>query len=193
MAVKDIIEKIRTDRDMAVQKIKEEALSSSREKEREGERKASILEEEFMKKAKEDASRKKEKIIVEAQVQVRKDILSFKQDFLKEAFRKAEEKIKESDRLYQEFLEKVLSRFSQGEEEVIFSPFKKEKFSLSWLKDFNKKNKLNLKFSRERAKNSGGVIIRDGKKEINGSLKALIRQIQENYQAEIAKILFEEL
>jgi len=193
MALENILEKIRFDRDMKVKEIKEEALNTVGQKEREVKNKGELLKSEILEKAREEADRIRERIIVNARIQVKKDILLFKQNFVQSVFIKAFGKIRELEKIYRKFIEKILSQFAQGDEEIILSSRDKKNFSEKWLKGFNKKNKLRLKYSKQAGKISGGVIIRSGRKETNASLKVLMKDIQEKHEAEIAKILFGEL
>ena len=193
MALENILERIRAERDEKIKEIREEALDSAGQKKNEGKKKGELLKKEILAKAREEAGRARARIIVNARIQIKKDILSLKQNFTRSVFVKAFDSIKKSEETYRKFIEKILFQFVRGDEEIILSSQDRKKFSERWLNEFNKKNKLRLKYCREAGKISGGVIIRSGRKEINASLKILIKETQGKYEAEIAKILFGEL
>ena len=193
MALEDILKKIRSDAEKKRAEIREAALISARRREEEQKKRGESLKEDTLAKFRQEADRERERIVVNARIQFKKEILSVKQQFISEVFLSGLDGIKKSKKEYQAFLEKILSRFARGDEEVILSSRDRENFSGQWLEAFNRKNHLKLKYSKESGKISGGIIIRAGKKEINAGLETLIKEIRGKYEAQIAKILFEEL
>lgn len=193
MALEDILKKIRSDAEKKRAEIKEAVLVSARRREEEQKKRGESLKKDTLAKFHQEAAREREKIVVNTRIQLKKEILSVKQQFISEVFLSALNGIKKSKKEYQAFLERILSRFARGEEEIILSSRDRENFSGKWLEVFNRKNRLKLKYSKESGKISGGIIIRAGKKEINASLETLIKEIRDRYEAQIAKILFEEL
>ena len=193
MALEDILKKIRSDAEKKRAEIREAALVSARRREEEQKKRGESLKEDTLAKFRQEADRERERIVVNARIQFKKEILSVKQQFISEVFLSGLDGIKKSKKEYQAFLEKILSRFARGDEEVILSSRDRENFSGQWLEAFNRKNHLKLKYSKESGKISGGIIIRAGKKEINAGLETLIKEIRDKYEAQIAKILFEEL
>ncbi len=193
MALEDILEKIKSDAEREAAKVKKEALSSARQITDEARKKGEFLKKEILFKAGEEAAKIKERILVNTQVQIKKDILSFKQKFIQDVLIKAMDKMRKSKDLYQAFLEKTLLETALGNEEIILSAQDRREFSNKWLEGFNKKHHLKLNYSKKIGKISGGMVIRSGKKEINAGLEILIKEIREKRGAEIAKILFGEL
>ena len=192
MAIEDILKKIRSDAEKKRVEIEEAALVSARRREEEQKEKAESLRKNILAKFRQEADKDRERIVVNTRIQIKKEILSHKQQFISEVFLSALNGMKKSKEGYQAFLERTLSRFARGDEEVILSSRDRENFSSEWLEAFNRKNRLELKYSKESGKISGGIIIRDGKKEINASLETLVKEIRDRYEAQIAKILFEE-
>ncbi|MEA3369315.1 MAG: V-type ATP synthase subunit E [Candidatus Ratteibacteria bacterium] len=193
MALEDILKKIRSDAGEKRAEIKEAALVSAGRREEEQKKRGETLKKDTLAKFRQEAAKERERIVVNTRIQIKKEILSHKQQFISEVFLSGLNGIKKSKERYQAFLERILSRFARGEEEIILSSRDRENFSGKWLEAFNRKNRLKLKYSKESGKISGGIIVRAGKKEINASLETLIKEIRDRYEAQIAKILFEEL
>ncbi len=192
MALENIVQKLRFDRDQKIKEIKEAALSVARRSEEEGNQKGELLKKEILSEIRGEAEKNRERVIVNAQIQSRKEILSFKQQGIDKIFIKAFDDIRKSEKLYRQLIEKIIIKAVKKDEEIIICSRDKKIFSERWLKNLNKKNNLSLKISKETGRFSGGVIIRAGKKEFNASFKTLMKESQEKYEVEITRILFQE-
>ena len=136
----------------------------------------------------------KEKILALFRVEIRKEKLIFKRKLSDEVFEKALETLA-SETDYKDWMLNLFQQvIESGDEEVIFG-IKEKTMDKSFIKELNNKIRKNgkvgnLRFSSERKEISGGFILKSGRVEINASLEALLRNIRDELEVEVGKILF---
>jgi len=143
------------------------------------------------------AKKRYELLIGSAELEAKKQILSLKQELLTEAFALAEKKLAElPEAEYTQFLASLAAKASRnGNETLVLSEADRKKVGKAVEAEANKilasQNKTaNLKLSDKTAPIRGGVILEDGKIEINCSIEALIASSRNELVGEVAKILF---
>ena len=197
MAVEDIIKKIdedaRSEADSLLSIAKAEA-DAIREK---AHRQTEELRAEMMQKAEERAKEHAARIEMLASLEFRKEILREKKRLIEESLEKAENAIRDfAPNDYLSFLKKIiLSEVESGNEEIIASAAHRDLLTPDFLNSINNElgaSKGNLRLSEESGDFSGGVILRDGKKETNLTLKSLIESERDRLEPFVANILFGE-
>jgi len=197
MAVEDIIKKIsedaRSEADALLSFARAEA-DAIREK---AQRQADELKAEMTQKAQERAKEHGARIEMLATLEFRKEILRAKKKLIEEALKKAEDTIRNFARDdYLSFLRFIiLSEVDSGNEEIILSAAHRDLLTPDFLDGLNNElgpSKGNLRLSEETGDFSGGVILRDGRKETNLTLKSLIESERDKLEPFVANILFGE-
>lgn len=124
-----------------------------------------------------------------AEIEVKKKLLSLKQDLITDVFNTAEEKIISNTKSYKELLIKFINIYCEEGDCVILSFNDKALITDEEIKAIATKNKitLNLEFSDDDYK---GLLIRTKKYYKNLMVKTILRQIKEKYITEISQILF---
>jgi len=133
-----------------------------------------------------------------AELEAKKQILSLKQELLGEAFGLAEKKLAElPEAEYAEFLAALASKASRnGSEVLLLSSADREKVGKAVEAGANKKlasqgKTASLRLSEKTAPIRGGVILEDGRIEINCSIETLVAACRNELAGEVAKILFD--
>lgn len=128
-----------------------------------------------------------------AQMEARKMTLAAKQEMLDKAFRQALRKLCGLD---DESMTALLSKLAQrasvtGEEEVILNAGVKNRLGTAVVKRANTEGGLHLTLSEEEGAFDGGVLLKNGAVEINGTFDTLVRLVRGEIAGEVAKVLFE--
>ncbi|GAB4338261.1 MAG: hypothetical protein Kow0099_12230 [Candidatus Abyssubacteria bacterium] len=194
MPLDDIIKKInddvRAEADSLLSLAKAEA-DAIRDKAR---KQAEELRQQLMQQAKARALEHASRIKTLAGLDQRKELLAEKKRIIDEAFTRAEEKIVNlPPERYLEFISRlILGAVESGTEEIIPSARHKHLFSLTYVESLNRRlgDKGHLRVSNDAGDFSAGVILREGKKETNLTLKSLIAWRRDELEPEIAGILF---
>lgn len=183
---RDRAESIKADAEKKGEAIEAEAIEK-------GERKK----EQLLAQARKEAEEQKRRIIGVAQLEARKEMLTAKQDLLKEAFEKSMVELAGmEDEAYLKIIRGMLLKLAEtGSESVIFSPRDINRITDSFLKEVNEAlleqgKKGILKLSEETREISGGFILQAEGIEINGSFDALMEMNRDDLEPEVAAILF---
>jgi len=153
--------------------------------------------ERLMAEGRQSAEKRFELLIGSAELEAKKQILSLKQELLGEAFALAEKKLAElpEDR-YIEFLASLAAKASRnGQELLLLSPGDRERVGKAVETEANRLlasqgRTAGLRLSDKTAPIRGGVILEDGRIEINCSIEALVLSCRNELAGEVAKILF---
>lgn len=144
-------------------------------------------------KAKLDAEDEKKRMESLASLEVRKNTLQKKQELLSQAFDKALERLNTLPR--EEYVEVVcrllLPYLKTGEEEIVLSADKEtgELFLAGLRLKLVSMGNLHPKVTVENL-GDGGFLVRNGDIELNCTFSALMRQLREQLEQEVAKVLF---
>lgn len=128
-----------------------------------------------------------------AQMEARKLILSAKQEMLDKAFQQARRKLCSLD---DEQMTALLARLairasSTGEEELILNGGVRRRLGTAVVKKANADGGLRLRLSEEEGAFEGGVVLRNGAVEVNGTFDTLVRLARGELIGEVAKVLFD--
>lgn len=198
MTIKDISEKIISDAKIQADKIIAQAEDNANNITKKGKKEADNIKNIILYKNKQEASLKRSKILTEANLEAKKTILLEKQKIIEDVFNKALENIlKLSDKDYHNFIKKlILDNIEIGDETIFIDHSDQKKISKSFIEDINKElkskeEKGELKLSTSYLPIKGGVIIGSGKIRKNISLELLLKNVREESEMQISKILFD--
>ena len=197
--VENIKEKILRDAELKANEILEKAKLQAKETEEKANRKAAIKAKEISLKSNHEISEKKRIINSMVELEMRKDILSAKQQLIEEVFDKALERMNnlEGAKYEQVIYDMLMASAESGEEEIIMSGDRKKKLSADFISRANKAlesagKKGKLKISDETRNISGGFILKSRGVEINNSFEAVIRLYRDEIEPKVAEIFFRE-
>jgi len=198
MTIKDINNKIISDARIQAEKIIAQAEVNANNIIKKGEKEADNIKIIISYKNKQEAYLKKSKILTEANLEAKKTILLEKQKIIEDVFGKALESIlKLSDKEYHHFIKKlILDNIEIGDETIFIGSSDQRKISKNFIEDINKEleakgKKGELKLSASYLPLKGGVIIGSGKIRKNISLELLLKDVREESEMQISKILFD--
>jgi len=133
-----------------------------------------------------------------AQLEMKKQMLSLKQELLSEAFALAEKKLAGlPETEYTQFLAALAAKASRnGSEALLMSSADREKIGKAVEAAANmmlatQGRTASLRLSDKTAPIRGGVILEDGRIEINCSIETLVAACRNELAGEVAKILFD--
>lgn len=145
----------------------------------------------------EEAAMRKERMLTAARLDARKKLLSVKQEMIGKAFVSAEDKIRRLPaEEYRTFMADVVARYSEtGNEEVTVSGRDLEVLDQEFIRLANQRLQAAgktgaLKLSERSGDFDGGLVMIGRNSEINCTLKALVRQVRQSLESEVAQILF---
>lgn len=144
------------------------------------------------------AQERKRRMLAVAELEMRKEILSVKQQTIDEAMDRVNEVIMEMPRdEYRKVVSHMLLESAQGDEEVFFSTSDEERLDQGLIDEVNRKlleagKKGELRLSPERGAFQGGFILKSGGMEINNTFEAIIRTGRDEVESDLARILFGE-
>jgi len=198
MAIKDIKEKIISDAKIEAIKIIDETNNKAKEIKEKGEKEARDIKSKILNKIDQEILLKKGKIITEANLEAKKNILAAKQKIIEETFNKALEKIINlNDKPYCNFIKKIiLDNIEKGDETIFISPLDKDRVSKDFIRDINyeleaKGKKGNLKLSPSYLQIKGGVVIGSNNIRKNSSLELIFKKVREELEIKIIQYLFD--
>lgn len=127
-----------------------------------------------------------------AQMESRKLILSAKQEMLDRAFERSLEKLCALDDASMTDLLAALAVKASvtGEEELILNANVKKRLGKAVVKKANEDGGVHLTLSAQEGDFDGGVLLKNGAVEINGTFDTLVRLIRGEVAGEVAEVLF---
>jgi len=195
--IERIKERILEDANKKAQELKDKAHDEAKAISKEATKKAKNKKDEIIEIAKKEAAILKKRLIASAQIDGNKDKFNSKQGLVDEAFEKAISSLcKLPDLSYERVLIDIILQIAEiGDEEILLNDNDKkrigEKFISNLNKDLKKKGLKGMTVLSKQAINiSGGVVLKSGNIEINGSFEALLRMKKEYIEPEVYKILF---
>ena len=197
MTIKDISEKIISDAKIQADKIIAQAEDNANNITNKGRKEADNIKKTILYKINQEASLKKSKILTEANLGAKKTILLEKQKIMEDVFGNALESIlKLGNKDYQNFMKKlILDNIEKGDETIFIGSPDKNRISKDFIEDINKELKAKdkkgeLKLSDSFLPIKGGIIIGSGTIRKNISLELLLKNVREESETQISKILF---
>jgi V/A-type H+-transporting ATPase subunit E len=197
--VENIKGKILQDAESKAKEILDKARLQAKEVIEKANQKAASRAKEISQKSVYDINEKKRIINSNVELEMRKDILSAKQQSIEEAFDKALERMNnlEDSKYEQVIYDMLMASVESGEEELVMSESRKSKLSGDFVSKVNKAleavgKKGNIKLSDETRNISGGFILKSQGVEINNSFESVIRLYRDEIEPKVAEIFFRE-
>jgi V/A-type H+-transporting ATPase subunit E len=193
-----ISERILEDARAEATRIIEEAQERARSLKEKRIEQAEKHNEKLYKESLEKAEERKGRMLAVAQLEMRKEVLSVKQQIMDEVMEKVKDTIMSMPRdEYRKIVSHMLLEAARGDEEVFFSVADEERLDQSLIDEVNSKlieqgKQGQLKLSPERGTFDGGFILKSGGMEINNTFGSLIRMSRDGVESRLAKILFGE-
>jgi len=198
MTIKDINDKIISDAKIQANKIIAQAEDNADDIIKNGEKEADDIKKIILYKINQEASLKKSKILTEANLEAKKIILLEKQKIMEDVFVNALESILKLDgKNYHGFIRKmILDNIEKGDETIFIGSPDKSRISIDFIQDINKEleakgKKGELKLSTSYLPIKGGIIIGSGTIRKNISLELLLKNVREESEMQMSKILFD--
>lgn len=193
------LEKLTDQIDADMQKEIDAALVQARSQAQEiqswYESQAQIQVEAIRRKGQQDAVFRQERLVDEAKMQARRDILATKQELIGRAFDLALEKLLElPEKEYVALLADLAVKASSTKKEaVIFSQKDRTRYGKTVVTQANEKlGGGHLTLSEQTRPIKGGLILQDSQVETNCSFEVLIHLQRNTLSAEVAQVLFKE-
>ena len=193
------LEKLTGQIDADVQKEIDAALVQARSQAQEiqswYESQAQIQVEAIRRKGQQDAVFRQERLVDEAKMEARRDILATKQELIGRAFDLALEKLLElPENEYVALLADLAVKASSTKKEaVIFSQKDRTRYGKTVVTQANEKlGGGHLTLSEQTRPIKGGLILQDSQVETNCSFEVLIHLQRNTLSAEVAQVLFKE-
>jgi V/A-type H+-transporting ATPase subunit E len=197
MSIKEIKEKILQDALNEKEKILKDAEIEIANIKNQAKREIESIQKEILGRYSQEAELKEKKIITEANLDSKKNILSEKQNIITDIFSKVLEKITGlEDERYLSLLEAlILDNVEIGEEIVYIGNQERKLVNQEFIKKINEKLKLqgrkgNLKLSENRVPIIGGVILATGEIRKNASLEVILEKIKDENETQLNQFLF---
>lgn len=128
-----------------------------------------------------------------AQMEARKMLLAAKQEMLDAAFQSAREQLCALDdgKMTAVLAALAVKASVTGEEEVILNADVKKRLGKAVVSKANADGGLHLTLSEEEGAFDGGLLLKSGAVEINGTFDTLVRLVRGEVAGEVAKVLFD--
>lgn len=195
--VENIKGKILQDAELKANEILDKARLQAKEIIEKANQKAESREKEISQKSVYDINEKRRIINSNVELEMRKDVLSAKQQSIEEVFDKALERMNNLDKSKYEkvIYDMLMDSVESGEEEIVMSESRKSKLSSDFISKVNKAlekvgKKGNIKLSDETRNISGGFILKSQGVEINNSFESVIRLYRDEIEPKVAEIFF---
>jgi len=193
--IEKITERITAEANAACQEIAAAAAERSDAIRREYEEKARAAYDQALAQGKEEIEQRSQRQDRTVRLDVKKDMLSLKQELMDDAFLLARDRLLHMPQdKYVDFLARLAAQAAEkGTEEVIFSEKDAAGVGAAVLAAANaalgERGKLTL--SAETRPMDGGLVLRSGDIEINCTIKALLEQSRSELAAQVAGTLFD--
>ncbi len=191
-----ILEDAQREADRIIQSAEEKAKEIREAKANEADRLKKRLTEQNMEAAREH----KRRMLVSAQLEMKKKVLAAKRDMMEAVFKGVVERISGmEDNQYRELIASMLLNAPlQGDEEVVFSVYDEYRLDQGFLDYVNEQlkrqgRKGQLHLAPDRGQFKAGFIVRGHEVEINSSFEAIVRALRAELESQVAEMLFGEL
>lgn len=198
MSLKDIKEKILLDASQVKNRIWEDAKIKIEGIKKQESKENETIEYSILEKYKQEAELKEKKIITEARLNAKKDLLSEKQTIINNIFSETLKRIIEfDDKKYLSLIENlILENVEIGDETVYLGNQERDSINQEFITKINGKLKKQSKrgeltISKNRLPIVGGVIIGTGQIKKNASLEVVLEKTKDEMETRLNHFLFD--
>ncbi|MBR2716317.1 MAG: hypothetical protein IKP17_05325 [Oscillospiraceae bacterium] len=158
----------------------------------EADRDARLLREELRAKGEADAEKQYQLLVAAAETEAKKETLRVKQDLLGDVFRRAVDCLRAMDgERYVSLLASLAAKASEsGTEQIILNPEDREKYGAAVVAEANRVSGRQLTLAEETRPIVGGLILTQGRIEVNCALDTLAALRRSELAGEAAGLLF---
>ena len=194
MSIENILERIKEEAGSAAGEILTEAEEEAERIRSSYEAEGDELKLKLEQRAGDRAAEEKRRLIVNEELELRKQLLRRKREILDELYREAKAELEglgEED--YLDLVKGMILRGAiSGNEEIIVPKEQTNLFGEAFLDDLNGENKLGkgFKLAKEPGDFTWGVVLRERKRIVDLTLGVLVEQLRERIEPEIAPMLF---
>ena len=173
--------------------VRQEAEASANEVRQQAQRDAAALKAQLIQEGSAEAEALYARLVASAGTDAKKSALAVKQDILEQAFALAVTKLRAlPEEKYVRLLASLADRASEtGKEQLILNADDRAKYGEAIVKQANAISGRSLTLSEETRPIVGGLILSQGRIEVNCTLDALAAQSRTELSAEAAKRLFQ--
>ncbi|MDD5066003.1 MAG: V-type ATP synthase subunit E [bacterium] len=198
MALEDIVKKILSEAENEARQILDEARKEADKIIRENKQSLQDLEKKEKVRIDQESEEYRKRLVQMADLEMRKELLSLKQQLVADVFKIVEDRILSLPREdYQEFIaNKIIEIIETGTEEIVLTEKDKERITPDFVEKINSrlKEKLRekgqLKIAGETIPIKGGFILRSEKVQYNNSVESILKELREKIEPDIVKKLF---
>lgn len=190
--IEKVAERIRSDAQEEANAVKLRASEAASALRQEAEAEARAKKEQLIREADTEAEALYARLVAASDTEARKSALAVKQELLNEAFVKAVDKLRAlPDAKYVSLLASLAVKASEtGSEQIILNPADRAKFGDAVVLEANRISGKALTLSEETRPIVGGLILSQGRIEVNCTLDTLAAQSRSALSIEAAKLLF---
>ncbi len=194
MSIENILERIKEEAGSAASELVGRAEEEAERIRGSYEAEGAELKEKLEQRAGDRALEEKRRLIVNEELELRKQLLRKKREILDELYEQAKdemEKLGEED--YLDLMKEMILRGAiSGNEEIVVAKEQRNLYGDAFFKTLNGKNKLGkgFKLAEDAGDFSWGVILREGQRTVDLTLGVLVEQLRERIESEIAPIIF---
>lgn len=191
--IEKVAERIRSDAQEEANAVKLRASETAAALRKEAEQDARAKKEQLLREADAEAEALYARLVAASDTEAKKSALAVKQELLSEAFSKAVEELRNlPDAEYIALLAALAVKASEtGSEQIILNPTDRAKFGDAVVLEANRISGKALTLSEETRPIVGGLILSQGRIEVNCTLDTLAAQSRSALSVEAAKLLFE--
>ena len=191
--IEKVAERIRADAQEEANAVKLRASETAEALRREAERDARAKQEQLLHEADAEAEALYARLVAASDTEAKKSALAVKQELLNEVFAKAVGKLRTlPDAKYVALLAALAVKASEtGSEQIILNPADRAKFGEAVVAEANRTSGKALTLSEETRPIVGGLILSQGRIEVNCTLDTLAAQRRSALSIEAAKLLFD--
>lgn len=189
--------KILEDAEVRAGQILEQARAEAREIIDNALKEAEQKRADILRKGESDGREVYRRMMSEANLEGRKEVLKAKQDLVESAFSLAMDKLcKLSDQDYQKLLEDMAVEAAKDEDgEILLSEQDRNRVSKDFVKNINKRiassgKNGKLALSQDTIKTVGGFVLRYDQMEINNTFEVIFEMLKPKLENDVVKILF---
>ncbi|MBN1164879.1 MAG: V-type ATP synthase subunit E [Candidatus Krumholzibacteriota bacterium] len=194
MSIENIINKIDEETDQAVRDILDEGRSRAGQIKEEYLARAGRLAAELREQAEKKARDEEKRLIVSAQLEMRKETLGKKRELLDGLYREAKSRIGTiSSDDYREIIKTLIQRKAiSGREEIVVGSAQADLFTDDFIESIRSGFPGGGQFSlaAEPGSFTWGVVLREGRRLIDLSLEVILEQLREDIESRLAAFLF---
>lgn len=191
--IEKVAERIRADAQEEAKAIQQEASETAAGERQRAENEARALKDRLIQEADADAEALYARLVAASDTEAKKSALAVKQELLNEAFQKAVEKLRAlPEAKYVKLLASLAAKASEtGSEQIILNPADRAAYGEAIMAEANRISGKALTLSEETRSIVGGLILSQGRIEVNCTLDTLASQSRSALSIQAAKLLFE--